>query len=165
MWRRGRDDRDEGLHLSGCVRGGGCGQRPRAGAFQGRPAGVAVFLGLVGLPAAAQPEEPVRAEEVGDDGKVEDQGEDLQHADAFGEFIDLDGEQDGDFDEGQVFGPAAGPPQTECLDPVDGGVGGDRGAVEVEPAGGDGEEPVEVAEDAGVPGVGERPTERALDDG
>ncbi len=92
----------------------------------------------------------MRPEEVGHHCDVEHECPDLQVGDRHGELVDLQRQQQGDLDEGEVLGPSFLSPQPDRLDSVDGRISGERGPVEVELGWRVVDEPGDLAEEAVV---------------
>jgi hypothetical protein len=64
--------------------------------------------------------------QIGHDGQVDDQRQDLQRRDGLGQLVDLVRDEDHSRDEGQVLGPPAALPQPDRLGTLQDGLGGDR---------------------------------------
>src|SRR5580704_19053748 len=124
------------------------GERRGGGALDRCPAGVFVVLGPLGLAAAAQPEQPLGDQQVGHDGQVDDQGDDLQRRDALGQLVDLIRDEDDGGDEGQVFGPPAAQPQPDRLRALQDRISGDGSPSHVQVGNADREQIVQVVNDA-----------------
>ena len=66
--------------------------------------------------AAPEPEEPLGEEQVDDNGEVDDEGDELERADAVGVAVDLEGHEGGGGDEREVLGPPFVEPEPDPLD-------------------------------------------------
>src|SRR5579872_477523 len=126
------------------------GRNPTRGDGAGGASTLLAIGGDGGGLAAAQPEEPVRHEQVGDDCDVHDEGGDLERCDRRRELVDLEGDEQACLDRGEVLAPPPRPPEADGLDRLEGGVGGHDHSDDIEGRRLQLEEAVEVADDERV---------------